>query len=264
MVAKVTRGWFIIIYKMPAKPSTARVTIWKKVRELGSLALQQSVYILPNLPKLKGALNHFQSQIQQFGGECKVLEVAAFEESQEKETIAEFNKLRDQEYAEIIDEGQRLLQEIARERGDDLFNFAEALDIEKRFLKFKEWYEAVTVRDFFAAGLREAAAKAVKECKSASDAFSRESFSREQAAAREKAVDISAFVPLKPSHAESEKQFYNKEQLVARLSDIISNLENDALRIGSDEISFTPESAVLEMKYKKRSGRQSLSLEIEW
>jgi hypothetical protein len=264
MVAKVKRGWFIIIYKIPAKPSTARVTIWKKVREMGSLALQQSVYILPNLPKLKLALSHFQSQIQQFGGECKVLEVAAFEEAQEKETIAEFNKLRDQEYAEIIDEGGRLLQEIERETRDDKFNFAEALDIEKRFLKFKEWFEAVTIRDFFAAGLREAAARAIKECKSSSDAFSRESFAREQAAAREKTVDISAFVPLKPGQMETEKQFYTREQLLDRLRDIVSNLENNILKIGNDEISIIPESTILEMKYKTRRGKNSVSLEISW
>ncbi len=264
MVAKVKRGWFIIIYKIPAKPSTARVTIWKKVREMGSLALQQSVYILPNLPKLKVALGHFQSQIQQFGGECKVLEVAAFEEEQEKETIAEFNKLRDQEYAEIIDEGGRLLQEIDRESKDDRFNFAEALDIEKRFLKFKEWYEAVTVRDFFGAALKEAAARAVKECKTYSDSFSRESYSREQAAAREKSINISVFVPLKLGQVESEKQFYTREQLLDRLRDIVTNLENNTLKIGDDEISIIPESAVLEMKYRNRRGKNSVSLEINW
>jgi len=264
MVEKEKRGWFIIIYKIPPKPSTARVTSWKKVRELGSLPLQQSVYILPKLPKLKVALRRFQTKIQQFGGECKILEIAAFEDAQEKETIADFNSLRNQEYREIIEESERLLQEVDRETKADKFNFAESVDIERRFLKLKEWFEAVNARDFFGADHIDEAAKSIKECKSRADAFSRQVFSREQAAIKDKNINISGLASLKQGHIETEKQFYTKKELLSRLKDVVSNLENDILKIGNEEISIIPESTVLELKYKARRGRNSIMIEIEW
>ena len=79
-------GWFIIIYKVPSNPSTARVTVWKKTKEMGALPLQQSVYILPNLHELKGALDRLKEQIQQFGGESRVIEITSLEQAQDKES----------------------------------------------------------------------------------------------------------------------------------------------------------------------------------
>lgn len=263
MVTKKKRGWFIIIYKIPAKPSTTRVTIWKRVRELGSLPLQQSVYILPKLSNLKVALSRFQEHIQQCGGDCKILEIASFDDAQEKEIVDGLNSLRNQEYKEIIEESERLIQEIDREAKADKFNFARSVDIEKRFLKLKEWFEAVNIRDFWGADIKGDAFTAIKECKNKVDAFSREIFSREQAAAKDKAFDIPRIVSLTPSQMESEKQFYTKEELLDRLKDVISNLENNILKIGNEEISIIPKSTVLELKYRTRRGKNSFAIEIE-
>ena len=66
-MGKQNRGWFIVSYKVPSTPSTARVTIWKRTRELGAMMLQQSVYILPNLPELRDTLEQLKEQITHFG-----------------------------------------------------------------------------------------------------------------------------------------------------------------------------------------------------
>ncbi len=88
MVAKEYQGWLMIVYRVPSTPSTSRITIWKKAKELGALPLQQSVYILPNVPRLKKALIELKEQILQLGGECKLVEAALLGEDQEKEIIA--------------------------------------------------------------------------------------------------------------------------------------------------------------------------------
>ena len=62
----------MIIYRVPSTPSTSRVTVWKRVKELGAYLLQQSVYILPNLPDVKEAVNQLKEQIHHLGGESKV------------------------------------------------------------------------------------------------------------------------------------------------------------------------------------------------
>ena len=40
--------WIIVVYRVPSRPSTLRVAAWKKAKEVGSLALQQSTYLFPD------------------------------------------------------------------------------------------------------------------------------------------------------------------------------------------------------------------------
>jgi uncharacterized protein YdbL (DUF1318 family) len=73
------------------------------------------VYILTALPELKNPLAELREQILTFNGECKFLEMAFLESSQEQELIAGFNSLRNQEYQEIIDECHAFFKEIDNE-----------------------------------------------------------------------------------------------------------------------------------------------------
>src|SRR2546422_784735 len=40
--------WLILIHQLPARPSSLRVTIWRRLQHLGAIALRNSVYVLPN------------------------------------------------------------------------------------------------------------------------------------------------------------------------------------------------------------------------
>ncbi|MBI2857528.1 MAG: hypothetical protein HYX90_00500 [Chloroflexi bacterium] len=266
MLAKENPGWFIVSYRVPSSPSTARVTAWKRTKELGALLLQQSVYILPNLSRLKEALDQLREQIQQFGGECRILEMASLAEAQQEEIIDEFNRLRSQEYEEVIEEGQALLQEIDRESKAGKFNFAELEETEKRLQKLKEWFHIVVQRDFFGSDLQEAASKLLRECEDRSGSFSQEVFSREETAGRSRRIVIPALQSGTESKRDQlgEKLIYSKDRLIARLKEVVGELENDTLRIDGERVSLASESAALELKYKTRKGRKCLEIDMEW
>ena len=266
MDTKQVRGWLTIIYKVPSSPSTARVTVWKRTKELGALPLQQSVYILPNLPGLRDAVGHLKEQIQQFGGECKLLEIASLEEAQEKEIRDGFNHLRNQEYEEVIEEGHALLHEIDRESKAEKFSFAELEEIEKRLQGLKEWFNTIIKRDFFGADLREKASGMLKGCGDKFDGFSQEVFSREEAVAKDSKIRFPA-LKLKAEGKEGRRkvrEVCSRDQLIARLKEVIDKLENNSLNIGDETVGNLPESAALELKYKTRRGEKALEIEIEW
>ena len=266
MNIKELRSWVVIIYKVPSSPSTIRVAIWKKIKELGALPLQQSVYILPNLTELKDAIKQLKRQIQQSGGECKLLEVASFEGSQEEELIEGFNSLRNEEYEEILEECEAFSQEIERETKVEKFYFSEVEEIEKRLQGLKEWFNIVVRRDFFGVELRGKVSEILKECEDEFDGFSQKVFSREETIVKDSKFGMSA-LKTKESSKEGEQKvraIYSKDQLLTRLKEIINKLQDESLEVGEKPVGNLPESAALELKYKSRRGEKNLEIKIEW
>lgn len=265
MSARASQGWFILTYKVPSSPSTARVTIWKRVKELGAVLLQQSVYILPNLPQLKDALYHLKEQIQQFGGEYRLLEMASLEEAQEKEIIEEFNRLRNKEYEEVIEGYETLLREIDKETKAEKFYFAELEEIEKDLQKLKGWLDVVTERDFFRADLQGEVLRLMKDCEQKFNDFSHEVFSREETIGREAKAKIPNLrLRTERKVKQKERKVYTKSELIEKLKQVVSKLEDETLKVGEEQVSALPASAAMELKYKDDEGKKSLRIELKW
>ena len=266
MTVENQKGWFIIIYKVPSSPSTARVTVWKKTKEMGALPLQQSVYILPNLQELKGALDQLKEQIQQFGGESRVIEITSLEQAQEKEIIDGFNRLRNQEYEEVLGECEDFFREIERESEAKKFYFAEMEEIDKRLQGLKGWFDVIAERDFFGGDIREKTSNVLKECRDKFDIFSQEVFSREEVKTQSNTINITG-INLRGDRKEKKgkiQESCSKDQLIARLKEIVSKLEGNRLSIGKETVGTLPEKATLELRYKNRGSMKSLGIEIEW
>jgi amphi-Trp domain-containing protein len=258
--------WSIVIYKVPSTPSTARVMVWKKVKELGALPLQQSVYILPKLPVLEESLNGLKKQIEGFGGEYKILEMASLEGTQEKEMINGFNALRNQEFEEILDECEAFDQEIDKETKAGKFYFAEVEEIEKRLDGLNVWFDTVTKRDFFHAEFRAKVVEKLNECRERLDSFNQEVFTREQATAAESKPGI--HLPrVKTESSDVKKRVretYSKEQLISRLKRIVKELETNTLKISDEQVGISAEECTVEIKYRVRDKEKNLGIDIEW
>ena len=46
-----SRMWLLLAYKVPRDPSAARVYVWRKLKKLGAVALQDAVWVLPSTPQ---------------------------------------------------------------------------------------------------------------------------------------------------------------------------------------------------------------------
>lgn len=166
-----TRRWLLFIYRVPQDPPGRRAYVWRQLRGLGAVYLQQAATILPARPALYEALGVLAARVKEYGGEVSLLETCSPDGEWEHETVARFNAARDEEYAELVEGIERFEDEIARETRKRKFTFAELEDIEADWEKLERWRKRVEARDFFGASGTAELAVAVSRGRAALDAF---------------------------------------------------------------------------------------------
>lgn len=85
-----SRSWLLLAYKVPRKPTAGRVYIWRKLKKLGAVALQDAVWVLPATPQ---TLEHFRwlaAEIGELNGEATLWESKQLLEGQDKRLERQF------------------------------------------------------------------------------------------------------------------------------------------------------------------------------
>src|SRR5512140_1570667 len=117
--------WLLLIYRIQAGSSSRRTYVWRQLRQLGAVYLQQAVAVLPDRPELRSGLDLLGARIRVGGGEVSLLETASPSAAWETERIDRFNLARNAEYDEVIESVERFEDEIRRETRKKRFMFAE-------------------------------------------------------------------------------------------------------------------------------------------
>jgi hypothetical protein len=157
--------WLVLVYRVPSEPASKRVAVWRDLKKLGALYLQQCVCILPRLGGVPDALAQIARKIEGLGGESLLLEAPRLSGEDERKVIAEFRELRDKEYAEIVEECEtKFVKEIEFERFRANFTFEEAEEIQQDLEKIRRWYDTVKARDWFDAAGSAAVATWLERC----------------------------------------------------------------------------------------------------
>ena len=174
-----SRSWLLLIYRVPQDPPGRRTYVWRQLRQLGAVYLQQAAAILPEQPELRIALEALSKRIREYGGEVSLLSTVSPDEGWESELLERFNQARDAEYIEVVENIERFEDEIKRERSKGRFTFAQLEDIEGEWEKLQRWYERIRTRDFFAASGRSDADDGLARGQAALEAFTAEVSIRE-------------------------------------------------------------------------------------
>lgn len=171
--------WLLFIYRVPQDPPGRRTYVWRQLKQLGAAYLQQAAAILPDRPELRAALTTLEGRVGEFGGEASLLETVSPTERWERETIARFAEARAAEYAELVENGERLEDEIARESRREKFTFAELEDLESDWEKLQRWRYRILGRDFFVAPSGREADVVLERARKAVETFTTEVYARE-------------------------------------------------------------------------------------
>lgn len=148
-----------------------RVQVWRKLRSLGALYLQQSVCLLPATVEVVREVRRLVDRVQRHGGAARILRMAFSDPAEEQAVIAEFNAARDTEYAEVLDRLPELRAELANERARGNVTYAEVEESEADLGRFRSWLAKIAHRDYFAASSGQAARGAVDEAATELAAF---------------------------------------------------------------------------------------------
>lgn len=173
-------SWLLLTYKVPAEPTKIRVGIWRRIRSLGAVYLQNSICILPFTTEHQRQLRMVQSDIEQAGGEAVIFETLALDPKQEALVISRFKHDRDQDYEEFLEKCADYKKEIEKEIKARHYTFAEVKENDEDLKKLKGWLDKIKVLDFYGAPARGAAEKQLAECEALLEGYAHEVFEREQ------------------------------------------------------------------------------------
>ena len=171
--------WLLLIYRVPQEPAGRRTYVWRQLKQLGAVYLQQAAAILPDQPEPRRALHDLAKRIREFEGEVSLLETASPSAEWGENLVGQFNQARNAEYAEVVDNVERFEDEVRRESRKDKFNFAQLEDIEADWEKLQRWHERLRARDFFAAPGRVSASEALERGGAALETFTAAVYARE-------------------------------------------------------------------------------------
>lgn len=164
-------GFLLVSASTAGAPAATRVRVWRKLRSLGALYLQQSVCLLPDRDPVRRQVQRLIASVRKDGGTARSLTVTVTDGAEYAQLVAEFNAERDVEYAEVVERAPDLLSELEKETARGRATYAEVEESEADLERFDKWLNKITARDYFGAPGGEAARAAVERCRSALAAF---------------------------------------------------------------------------------------------
>ena len=64
--------WLLLAYKIPREPTSSRVYVWRKLGQLGALALQDAVWVLPATRRTEEQFQWLAAEIVELHGEVRL------------------------------------------------------------------------------------------------------------------------------------------------------------------------------------------------
>jgi ChrB-like protein len=172
-------SWLLLIYRAPSDSSRARVAVWRDLKRLGGLYVQQAVCVLPDRADLRASLARVRARIDELGGSSIFLTLRDVEDEAREQFIAGFRANSAKEYAEIIEECEtKFFKEIEFERFRENYTFEEAEEIRQDLEKLRRWLERIEARDWLGADGREQARAKVAECEALLEDFEADVYDR--------------------------------------------------------------------------------------
>lgn len=159
-----------------------RVHVWRKLRSLGALYLQQSVCLLPERPDTARAVNRLLDRVRHEGGEARAVRIVITDPAEELAMTEGFQAERADEYREVCSRAPAFLEEIDSERAKGRTTYAEVEESEADLERLQKWLRRIQSRDYFDAPGGADAVAAVEACAEALAAFEAEALAADPAA----------------------------------------------------------------------------------
>ena len=150
--------WLILIYHLPRDPSRHRVAVWRRLKVLGALYLQDGVAALPADAVTREQLEWLQLRVREAGGEATLWEALPNTVAEGRELAARFRASREEAYGALIEAAGKLRRKAELGVGGPL---AEEL------ARIERGFRAERRRDYFRSPLRKEAEVAIRAARQA-------------------------------------------------------------------------------------------------
>jgi len=153
--------WLMLIHQLPPKPNYFRVKIWRRLQQLGAVAIKNSIYVLPYTAQAHEAFEWVMREITAGKGEASLCEAQFVEGLRDQQIEDLFKTARTADYAQLAEEARQLAKAIAGAAEGSYRS-----QYEGDLIRLKRRLAAIVERDFFQArgrGTAESWLRAIEE-----------------------------------------------------------------------------------------------------
>ena len=101
-MASKSQTWLLLSYKVPREPTAGRVYVWRKLKKLGAVALQDAVWVLPCTPQTSEQCRWLAAEILEMGGDASLWESKELLDGQADRLVKQFQAQVAGAYAQIL------------------------------------------------------------------------------------------------------------------------------------------------------------------
>ena len=102
--------WLLFVHQLPATPSNLRVRTWRRLQQIGAVAVKQAVYVLPDSPNAREDFEWLKTEIEAAGGQASVFAADTVDPWSNDALVEEFRRSRQEAYAELAREAEQMLR----------------------------------------------------------------------------------------------------------------------------------------------------------
>jgi hypothetical protein len=108
------RRWLLFVHQLPSSPSNLRVKTWRRMQQLGAIAIRQAVYVLPDGPNAREDFEWLKAEVEGAGGDVTVFVASTADTWSDDQLVEEFRQSRQDAFAALADEIEALLASAAK------------------------------------------------------------------------------------------------------------------------------------------------------
>ena len=139
---KTPGSWLFLLFNLPAKQSSDRVKVWRRLKKFGAIQLKTSTYVLPDEPVHYERFQWLAKEIVDTGGEATLVRVKDIEGMPHAAIVALFNEARARDYDELFEPLNLLIKDSkARKQSPETFS--------NQLQKLRQRFQEIRDIDYF-------------------------------------------------------------------------------------------------------------------
>jgi hypothetical protein len=148
----------MLVHQLPTRPSNLRVRTWRRLQQLGAIAVKQAVYVLPNTVSSREDFEWLRTEIETARGQATVFTANAVDAWTDDSLVNEFLRAGEEAYKNLARDADTVLRRVGSERAR-----RKGIPSRRVIQQLGERLTAIERIDFFGSAGRDHAASLIKQ-----------------------------------------------------------------------------------------------------
>jgi hypothetical protein len=93
--------WLLFIMQLPTRPAAPRIKLWRRLQQIGSVALRGSVYVLPHTAQAREDFEWLRTEVKAAGGQVSILSAQALTADEHASIVHAFQDARSEDFKSL-------------------------------------------------------------------------------------------------------------------------------------------------------------------